>query len=193
MSIEICNAFLRLVNARNVAHRNPPQRDVHTGEILEPLLSLAKQFYVRCVIDEMSEVLDSFPYRHIHEDLIVVIRSKVCSVSFGGLKPPHEARIAVSERIDFIQPGHESRHHECDESKLIDVEANQGGPNIIVTDCHERFAQWTLDHAVHEEEAKRNGRENEEVLEIRVAEASLYAANGESRRQGEIDAVVATG
>ena len=81
MSIEICNAFLRLVNARNVAHRNPPQRDVHTGEILEPLLSLAKQFYVRCVIDEMSEVLDSFPYRHIHEDLIVVIRSKVCSVS----------------------------------------------------------------------------------------------------------------
>src|SRR2546430_885071 len=75
------------------AHRNPPQRDVHTGEILEPLLSLAKQFYVRCVIDEMSEVLDSFPYRHIHEDLIVVIRSKVCSVSFGGLKPPHEARI----------------------------------------------------------------------------------------------------
>ena len=82
-----------------------------------------------------------------------------------------------------IITGKKPCHHERDEAKLIDVEANQRGPNVVVADCHERHAKRTLDHAVHEKEAKRNGRQNEEVLKIRIAEASRDAANRESRRQ----------
>ena len=52
--------------------------------------------------------------------------------------------------------GKEPRHHERDKSKLIDVEANQRSPNIIVADCYEPLPSGLSDHAMHEEKAKRN-------------------------------------
>ena len=44
-----------------MARGNPPERDVDSGELLEPLAALTEEFGVRCLVDVRLEGLDAFP------------------------------------------------------------------------------------------------------------------------------------
>src|SRR5439155_21946194 len=78
MLIEICQAFRCLVNARNMASGNPPQRGINARKLLEPLLPLPKQLSMSGMVNVASERFNRFPNRHIDQDPIVVrIRPKI--------------------------------------------------------------------------------------------------------------------
>ena len=62
MGIEMGETFLRLVNGRNVAYRNPPHRNVGSRKFFKPCLALAKQFSVGGVIEVALESFHGLPH-----------------------------------------------------------------------------------------------------------------------------------
>ena len=111
MLFQISNALFRFVNAGDVTRWHPPQRNVHAGKLLEPLLPLPEYFGMRRAIDVISERFDRFPDRHIQEYAIVmVVWPKVRCVSFSRLETPYESRAVIGKRVDFVKPAHEPGH-----------------------------------------------------------------------------------
>ena len=110
MRVEVGEALLGLVDAGDVAGGHPPQRDKGAGELLEPLLPLAKQLRVGGAVDEGLERVGGFPNGQVEEDAVVIVGAEVGGVSRGGLQAPDEAGAAVGEGVDFIEPLDEASH-----------------------------------------------------------------------------------
>jgi len=95
MRIQMRKASFRLVNTGDVAHWHPPQRDICAGELFEPRLPLAKQLGMSCAINIVAECVDGLPNRHIDEDAVVIIRTKIGGVSLAT-RPDKVCRLTFS-------------------------------------------------------------------------------------------------
>ena len=102
--------LLGFVDAGNVSGWNPPQRQIRSGELREPLVPLPQQFGVHGAIHVIPQRFDTFPYRHVHENAIVVVGAEIGRVSLGGLQAPYESRSAIGKRIEFVEARDEARH-----------------------------------------------------------------------------------
>jgi hypothetical protein len=110
MRIQVRKALFGFVDARSVTSRHPPQPGISAREGLEPLMSLPKQFHMRRAVNVVIQRFDGLPNRHVEQDSIVVVGPQVCSVSPGSTETPNEARAAIGESVDLVDPGGESRH-----------------------------------------------------------------------------------
>lgn len=102
MRVEMCKAFLGFVDARYVIFRHPPQGDIYGRDLFEPIVPLAKQFRMSCSVDIVFESFNRPPNRHVDEDSSIVVRPKVCRITFLGLEPPHEPGTVISKRVDLV-------------------------------------------------------------------------------------------
>src|SRR5712691_4673751 len=109
--LEMRETLLGFVHARYVALRHPPQGEVGAGEFFEPGLPLPKHLGVRAVVHVALQLLHRFPDRQVEQDAVIIVGTKVGSVTLGGLQTPDKAWAAVGERVDLIQPGDETGHH----------------------------------------------------------------------------------
>ena len=98
---------------------------------------------------------------------------------FAGHVVEHVARrgVAAEEREQRARDaGQKSRQHERRQPQQIDVEADQRRADVVVADGDEGLAERARDQAMHQPEAECDGCENEEVLESRIGEAPVEAA-----------------
>src|SRR5215472_12699163 len=70
MCVEIRQPLARLVDARNMPRRHPPQGGIRPFELLEPLMPMPQQFRMHRVVDVMLQRLHCLPHRHIEQDAV---------------------------------------------------------------------------------------------------------------------------
>src|SRR6266568_132796 len=108
---EVRDAALGLVNSGNVAHRYPPQCGVNTCKLLKPCLPLTEQLRMGCVIDVMTQLLDRFPDRHVHQHHVVVEWAEIGCIAIILDKPPDKPGTRIGKGVNFVEPIDKSRHH----------------------------------------------------------------------------------
>src|SRR6266849_6385334 len=73
-------------------------------------MPLPQHFHVGSVVHVPFQLLNGLPYRHIEQDAVVVVWTKICSIALGGLQSPYEARTPVSQGIYFLETGDKAGH-----------------------------------------------------------------------------------
>jgi long-subunit acyl-CoA synthetase (AMP-forming) len=107
VTLQMRQPLLGLVDARDVAGRNPPHGHVRTAEVLEPGATSAQKLGMRRPIDVVLQRLDRLPDRQIDENPIVLIRPQIGGVPFRRLQPPDKAGAVIREGVDLLEPRHE--------------------------------------------------------------------------------------
>jgi len=103
--------LFRLVDGWNVTGRDPPERQHHGLELLEPVAPLLQQLGVRAVVDVGAKLFDRLPDRHVDDDALVFVRPQVGVVARLPLQAPDEAVAAIGERVQVVEARHEAGHH----------------------------------------------------------------------------------
>jgi hypothetical protein len=100
----------RLVQARNVAGRHPPQHEVLFAHPVEPLPAPAHEVQVRAVaVHEIPQGFQAFPDRHVDHEIGTARAQRGGAGPVAVLQPPHQARRVIGGRVDRVYPGHEVR------------------------------------------------------------------------------------
>src|SRR6185436_19735685 len=111
VGLEVREAFHRLRNARPMADRYPPQREVMIGEALEPLAAVPHDVGVGAAKHERLQRGQVSPHRQVDHDAIVVVGADGSRVAVLRLQSPDESRTPVGQRVDSNELGHEVGHH----------------------------------------------------------------------------------
>src|ERR1022692_58242 len=106
-----CEALHGLVNSREVACRNPPQREMRFGRPLEPPRAIPERSQMTAIVRKFPQRFDRLPHGEIEKDERVVVSPHGGGVAFGCRQPPHESRTTVGGCIYGRQLGGEIRHH----------------------------------------------------------------------------------
>ena len=108
-------------------------RPLHVREPVAPLLV---DLEVRARVDVGAQRLDRLPDRQVDDDLVVVVdrhRGRVVAAVAG--QAPDEARRAIGERVDLVEPRHEAgqlrRIERRDEAGDVDLGQMEGSHDRV--------------------------------------------------------------
>src|SRR5262245_7788857 len=94
--------LLAFVHARNMARGNPPQHEICSIDCFEPRVPLLNKMQVEGAVHEPPQGLNIFPHRHVEQNAVISVWTKISSVASRSLKSPYEAGRTVGQRVDFI-------------------------------------------------------------------------------------------
>src|SRR5262249_15461619 len=82
----------RLLDARAMPARDPPQHEDRLADLLEPLTPAAQDLGMRAAVHELAQRVRVLPHRHVNKHVLVVEGADRRGIALRGLQPPDEAR-----------------------------------------------------------------------------------------------------
>src|SRR5580692_4722504 len=117
--LELLDPGPRLLDARAMAGRHPPQHVRRPIKMLEPFGAAAIEALVNCLPDKALKRLDTLPHRKIDDDPRVAIRPRVGGVAAFVDIAPDESGAALGDAVHQGKIIGEIRH-----ARIVDVVAN---------------------------------------------------------------------
>jgi hypothetical protein len=109
MLLQVGEPIFGLGHRWHVPDWDPPERHVK-ADTLKPLASATHHVDVTAAVDEVSEVIDRLPDRHVDDHPVVVEGADPGRVAVLGLEPPDESLSIVGERVHRVEQRDEVSH-----------------------------------------------------------------------------------
>jgi len=119
MLLQILDARDRLLDARPMADRHPPQHDRRPFKMLKPIGAAAIEAPMYCLPDKALECSDTLPHRKIDDDTRVGIRPRVSGVTALVDIAPDESGAAFGNAVHQCKIVREICH-----ARVVDLVSN---------------------------------------------------------------------
>jgi hypothetical protein len=100
---KIVEPLLRLLDARDVAGRSPPEHEMRLARRLEPLATPPVKLNVAAAMGELKQLFDGLPDREVDDDQRVVPHAHRGRVPLRCLMPPDEAGGRIARPVGAVE------------------------------------------------------------------------------------------